>query len=337
MNQEHTETRQQIITKLATEERIAIIKILADLAVDCSTEEITIRIFKKRTLPFFQTISHPDVLSSLILKTPLDIICTFLFGPNGRRAVDLFKVTAAALTALALEKFFKDNKLSPIALTASSAVLQRIVNLNQSAQVIADFTPIADTISICIPKQLSLYVVRQSLVRIRHCLDLGTSIALSENRSNKLHNYRAVFELSQNLPGMLSEQNPRHNNDYKNIRDIKILSIAEKIQFYRLEYLSSNNLIRNYLPGLEDLLDRQFRLLRKNTIDQLRDAIYLELESLKYFLTVQSKSNNGARNITYYKVYLLRLTFDRRKDLQIVAEFEQSSTLRKKDATQQEK
>jgi len=211
------------------------------------------------------------------------------------------------------------------------------VDLNQSAQVIADFTPIADTISICIPKQLSLYVVRQSLVRIRHCLDLGTSIALSENRSNKLHNYRAVFELSQNLPGMLSEQNPRHNNDYKNIRDIKILSIAEKIQFYRLEYLSSNNLIRNYLPGLEDLLDRQFRLLRKNTIDQLRDAIYLELESLKYFLTVQSKSNNGARNITYYKVYLLRLTFDRRKDLQIVAEFEQSSTLRKKDATQQEK
>lgn len=53
MNQEHTETRQQIITKLAMEEGITMIKALADLAVDCPTEEMTIHIFKERTLPFF--------------------------------------------------------------------------------------------------------------------------------------------------------------------------------------------------------------------------------------------------------------------------------------------
>jgi len=292
MNQEHIETRQQIITKLATKEKIAMIKALTDLAIDCSTEEMTVRIFKERTLSFFQIISHSNVLSSLILKTSLDIICTFLFDSNDRRAVNLFKVTAAALTALALEKFLKDDELSSIALTTSSIVLQRIVNLNQSAQIIANFTSIANTISICISKQLSLYVVRRSLVRIRHCLGLDTSITSFEHRSNKLQNDRAVFELSQNLLDMLFEQSSRHDNDHENIRDIKILSIAEKIQSHRLEYFSSNDLIRNHLFDLKDLLDRQFRLLREDTIDQLRDAIHLELERLNHLSTAQSKSNN---------------------------------------------
>ena len=50
-----------------------------------------------------------------------------------------------------------------------------------------------------------------------------------ENQSNKLQNHRAVFKLNQNLLNMLFEQSSRHDNDYKNIRDIKILSIAEKI------------------------------------------------------------------------------------------------------------
>ncbi len=205
--------------------------------------------------------------SFILLKTSLDIICTFLFDSNDRRAVDLFKVTAAALTALALEKFLKDDELSSIALTTSSIVLQRIVNLNQSAQIIANFTSIANTISICISKQLSLYVVRRSLVRIRHCLDLDTLMTSFEHRSNKLQNDWAVFELSQNLPGMLFEQSSRHDNDHENIRDIKILSIAEKIQSHRLEYFSSNDLTRNHLFDLKDLLDRQFRLLREDTID----------------------------------------------------------------------
>jgi len=133
----------------------------------------------------------------------------------------------------------KDEELCPIALTASLAVLQRIVDLNQSAQIIADFTLITDTISTCIPEQLPLYAVRRSLARIRHRLSLDTSMISFEHQSNNLQNHRAVFELGQNLPGMLFEQGPRHDNDHENIRDIKILPTAEKIQSHRLKYLPS--------------------------------------------------------------------------------------------------
>jgi len=129
-SKEYTETGQQIIKKLATKEGLVIIKVLVDEKLDGVELETSLRIFKDRTLPFFRTISHPDILSSLILEIPLDTICTFLFSPNGRRAINLFKSTTSALRALAREEIAKDKDLTSIAVTASLAVLERIVELN---------------------------------------------------------------------------------------------------------------------------------------------------------------------------------------------------------------
>ena len=180
-SKEHTETGQQIIKKLATEEGLAIIKALADRKLDGVELGTSLHIFKDRTLPFFRTISHPDILSSLILETPLDTICTFLFGPNGRRAINLFKSTTSALGALAREETAKDKDLTSIAVTASLAVLERIIELNQSAQVITEFTSIVNDFSTSIPEQL-LQAGSRSLARIRQRLSLGATIPLSGGR-----------------------------------------------------------------------------------------------------------------------------------------------------------
>ena len=40
-------------------------------------DEITVSIFKDRTLPFYRFISYSDILSSLILKTFINIIYIF--------------------------------------------------------------------------------------------------------------------------------------------------------------------------------------------------------------------------------------------------------------------
>ena len=63
--------------------------------------EIRLCTFKDRTLPFFRTISYPDILLSLILEILLDTIYTFLFGLNSRYAINLFKAITSALSALA--------------------------------------------------------------------------------------------------------------------------------------------------------------------------------------------------------------------------------------------
>ena len=163
---EDIETGQQIIKKLATEEGLAMIKALADEKLDGVEPKRSLRIFKDRTLPFFRTISHPDILSSLILEVPLDTIYTFLFSLNSRRAINLFKSTTSALGALAWEETAEDEDLASIAVIASLAVLERIVELNQSAQVITEYTSIVNDILNSIPEQV-LQAGSRSLARIR--------------------------------------------------------------------------------------------------------------------------------------------------------------------------
>lgn len=337
-SRDHTETGQQVIKKLATEEGLAMIKALADRILDGVELGTSLRIFKDITLPFFRTISHPDILSSLILETPLDTICAFLFGPNGHRAVNLFKSLTSALEAVAREETDKDEDLASIAVTASLAVLERIVELNQSAQVIAEFTSIVNDLSASISEQL-LQAGSRSLTRVRQRLGLGAAMPLSEGRSLEQKSHDLVFDVGQDLPGALSELGPRHDNDHANIFDIKILPTTEEIQSCRLEYLPSSDPTKHHLPGLAGLLDRQFRLLREDTVGQLRDAVHVEYKRLNNPSHVQlpsKRQNNGVRNIVYHNVALLRLEFDRKKGLQVVVEFDQPPALAKKGAKERE-
>lgn len=337
-SKEDTEIRQQIIKKLANDEGLAMIKALADEQADSVELKTRLCTFKDRTLPFFRTISHPDILSSLILETPLDTICTFLFGPNGRRASSLFKATALALGALACDETAKDEELTSIAVTASLAVLERIVELNQVAQVIADFTSIVNDLSTTIPEHL-LQAGSRSLVRLRQRLGVGTAMPLSGGCPPQQESHRPVFELGQDFPGALSELGPRHDNDHADIFDIKILPTTDEIQSPRSEYLPSSDPTKHHLPGLAGLLDRQFRLLREDTVGQLRDAVQIECKRLTQPANIQSPSkrpNNGVRNIIYQNVVLLRLEFDRKRGLQVVAEFDQPPAVAKKGAKERE-
>jgi hypothetical protein len=301
ISKEHTKIGQQIIKKLATEEGLAMIKALIDEHVDGVELETRLRNFKDRTLPFFRIISHSDILSSLILEISLDTICTFLFGPNGRRAINLFKSTTFALGVLAWDEKVKDEELTSIAITASSAMLERIVELNQGAQVIPEFTSIVNDFSTAILEQL-IHTGSRSLARVRQRLGVGALMPVLGSRPIEQKSHRLVFEVGQDLPGALSKLGPRHDNDHANIFDIKILPTTEEIQSPRLEYLPSSDPTKHHIPGLVGLLDRQFRLLREDIVDQLWDAMQIECKRLSKPVNVQSpprRQNNGVRNIIY--------------------------------------
>jgi AAA domain len=332
-------TRQYIITKLGAETGLVMVKALADLMADGQVEETTVSIFKDRTLPFYRIISHPEVLSSLILETPLDCIYNFLFGPSGRRGLGVFRFTATAISGLVLSHPLHDEEFFSVAVTSSLAVLQRLVDVNQSAQVIDDFVPIVETISACISEQATLPSARQSLIRIRRRLNIGASLPLATRQSTVLNFHYDAFELSQDLPGKLSDKGPRHDNDHEKISDIQILPTAQEITSQRQEYLPSNNPTKHHLPGLSGLLDRQFRLLREDTVGQLRDAVRIELSRLEHPSRLPPGSGPGVqvvRNVVYKNVRLLRLDMDRQKGLQIVAGFDQPPSIQNKPKKQRE-
>ena len=222
-------TRQHVITKLGSETGLAIIKTLTDVMNANQKDNTIISILNDMTLPFYKIISHPDVLSSFILETPVDTIYTFLFGPGGRRGLGAFLFTAAALSRIALRHPSSDKEVLIFAISSSLAVLDRLITINQSAQIIEDFTAITETICSCIPENLMVPNAQESLTRIRHRLKIGSALPLAPIQSITQNLLSATFNLSQDLPGNLSHKGIRHDNDHASIADIQILPTAQEI------------------------------------------------------------------------------------------------------------
>ncbi|KAL9132322.1 MAG: hypothetical protein Q9175_006504 [Cornicularia normoerica] len=332
-------TRQQVITKLGAETGLAIIKTITDIMDASHKDETTVSIFRDRTLPFYRIISHPDVLSSLILETPVDTIYTFLFGPSGRRGLSVFRFTATALSGMILGHSPSDEEVSTIAMSSSLAVLSRLIEINQSAQVIQGFTAIVETISACIPENFVVPNAQQSLTRIRRRLNIGSSLPLAPTQSTPQSLLSAAFELSQDLPGNLSNNGARHDNDHASVADVQILPTAQEIASSRQEYLPLIDSTQHHLPGLAGLLDRQFRLLREDTVGQLRDAVRDELTRLEHpnrNVPTTYQGQQGVRKLIYHNVRFSRMCVDRRKGLQAWAEFDQPPQIKNKSIKQRE-
>jgi hypothetical protein len=332
-------TRQHVITKLGAETGLAIIKTLTDIIDASQMDETTVSIFRDRTLPFYRIISHPEVLSSLILETPVDTIYTFLFGPSGKRGLRVFRSTATALSGMILGHSSSDEEVFTIAISSSLAVLDRLIEINQSAQVVEGFTPIVEAISACIPKSFVEPNAQQSLTRIRRRLNIGSSLPLAPTQSTRQNLLSATFELSQDLPGNLSNYGARHDNDHASIADIQILPTAQEIASLRQEYLPLIDSTQHHLRGLAGLLDRQFRLLREDTVGQLRDAVREEVTRLEHpnrNVPKTHQSQQGVRKLIYHNARFSRMCVDRRNGLQVVAEFDQPPQLNKKSLKQRE-
>jgi hypothetical protein len=331
--------RQYVITKLGAETGLAIIKALTDSMDVNQNAETTVSIFKDRTLPFYRIISYPDVLSSLILETPVDTIYTFLFGPSGRRCLSVFRFTAAALSEMFFGNASSDEESSIIAISSSLAVLNRLVEINQSAQVLEGLSAIVETISACIPEAYMVPNAKQSLTRIRRRLNIGSSLPLASTQSTRQSVLPATFELSQDLPGNLSNNGARHDNDHASVTDIHILPTDQEITSTRQEYIPTIDSTQHHLSGLAWLLDRQFRLLREDTVGQLRDAVREEVKRLNHpnrNISTTHQGQQGVRKIIYHNVRFSGMGVDRRKGLQVVAEFDQPPQVKNKSAKQRE-
>ena len=127
---EDTGIRQYVIIKLGAETGLIIIKTLTDIIDASQKDETTVSIFKDKTLPFYKIISHPDMLFSLILETPIDTIYTFLFSPSGRRGLSVFRSIVTALSRMILRRSLSDEEVSTVAISSSLGVLNRLIEIN---------------------------------------------------------------------------------------------------------------------------------------------------------------------------------------------------------------
>ena len=327
---------QYVVTELATERGLRMVKAITDRLESSLHGSEFGKTFMEMVLPLFRILTHQNVQSSLLLETPLNVILNWFFGPNGQRLIAVFKSTADTLIYLQPDVSGSTSERFPEALTATLLLLYTICELHHKAQVLEELPPIVDTLSDCVPSDHLYHGARQTLEKIRRRLGLGADIPIASVQSAVLKK-PAKFKFRYDLPGSLSDQGPRHDNDHASIRDIKILPTAEEIHSSRQEYLPSNDPEESHLPGLEGLLDRQFRLLREDQIGPLRDAVRLEVDKLGNASTARAK-DQAARTIGHPNAILCGWEVDRRKGLQIYVEFDQPTNVRaKEDSKQREK
>jgi hypothetical protein len=149
----------------------------------------------------------------------------------------------------------------------------------------------------------------------------------------------AAFELSQDLPRNLSNNGTQHDNDHASIADIQILPTAREIASLQQEYLLLIDLTQHHLSSLAGLLDRQFQLLCEDTVGQLQDAVRKEvtrLEHLNRNVPTTHQGQQGVQKLIYHNVHFSCMCVDRRKGLQVVAEFDQPPQINNKSMKQQE-
>lgn len=282
-------------------------------------------------LPLLRILSHDAALKSPLLESSVGTIYTFLFGVSGDRACKLYPLLAAYAKSL-------DN-----ATTEGSkrifVVLKfflKAVDINSTTKVTEPLFPMVESLtSVISDKTPDAASARHIIDRIRSRIGLGqlmSSKATEDIQSAKKKlPERVRFVMSRDLPGNLSPSGPRHDNDHVDIAKIQIMPTTQEIECPRPEYLPVHDPNQLHKPGLEGLIDRQFRLLREDTVGQLRDAAQTQILELKNSQDKRHipKYKGDTRKNVYYNVRLEDVGYGR-TGLCAHLSFDQPTILRRK-------
>ncbi|KAL1954732.1 hypothetical protein VTO42DRAFT_785 [Malbranchea cinnamomea] len=176
----------------------------------------------------------------------------------------------------------------------------------------------------------SLGRARARLEKLQRRLDIGVSLpTLSAKAEPLAQTGHPPLPLAppQDPPG------GRHDNDHADICAIRIMPTFQEISCSLPEYLPVKDPRHWHVGGLAGLLDRNFRLLREDTVGQLRDVIHTQL---KFAPRGNSLKQGQLRSYVYQKARVQQLKFDRFAGLQLLVQFPQPSNVRPKNKEQRQ-
>ena len=321
----NVETMQEVIKCLSSEGGLHRLGEMLNLDFSSLNDDRLQVIFKDQLLPFMQIVAQENVLSSAVIESRYATLLNYLFGIDGKRSVAIFSASIRALTY---------NEKVPADLEPCLIALSAVLEVNGFAQVNDDLRAAAETmIALADARELSgntLRYHRKMCLR----LGLGDHIKNAENTKKDTANRpRPRFDLFVDQPGELSEHGPRHDNDFEDIENIQIMPTMCEILSERAEYLPQTDPSTWHWTGVAGLLDRQFRLLREDTVGQLRDAAKVELARIQNPHGQHTAArHSGARIYRYHDVRLVNAFFDDHKGLLCVLQFAQPQELNGKPA-----
>ena len=322
---------QDVVRALSQEGGLKRIQELVERDFDLFSASANSAVFEAQVLPFLQIITHPNVLASLILEQAVGTIYNFLFGIFGKRGV---RFVAFLVSVLQNTESHESTTASYFELCLH--VLWQIIDLNSTAFALEPFKPLAIKLQqiffvlLSSDSASSLYRARTHLERILRRLNIGSSLPGAQTSTVVQKNHRPTT-----TPFVIHRQQPggRHNNDSADICVIQIMPTSEEILSSRSEYLPVKDPGRWHIGGVSGLLDRNFRLLREDTVGQLRDTIHALLKPSNPNRVAQE---NQVRTYVHDNVRVAQIHFDRLAGLQFVVQFRQPENVRKMAKGQRE-
>ncbi|KAG8158268.1 hypothetical protein KVR01_012029 [Diaporthe batatas] len=331
---------QETIRKLSTDLGLEFIKDVAERSIPDAVDFPTkIDLWQSQVRRLFDLITHSRLVDSNVLEQEVAMIHGFILGVNATRAAKLFDFVVDI--AKAFRERDEDEKLMAV-LEPSLAVLFRLVDCNTMNIVNDTFHRLVDQFDGLIAKS-SQPVDSMSKLQVSKYLDylhrrLGVGKDMAEAKDKKPAVVRAEeFVLMQDLPGQLSRDGPRHDNDHAEISKIKIMPTYQEITATRNEYLPTTDPSQWHLQGIRGRVDREFRLLREDTVGQLRDAVGEMLARLRNPGRQEHRmSQNSARTTTYDDATVHGLRLDKDRGLEVTIRCRQPDVARKMNNMQRQ-
>ncbi|PTB39704.1 hypothetical protein M441DRAFT_197320 [Trichoderma asperellum CBS 433.97] len=319
---------QEAIRLLADEIGLSFIKDVIDRHISMTSRFTAgCQLWETEIKPLFQLVTHARVVDSAVLEQECATIYNFMVGVGGSRMSRLFHYIDSLLQSWPPTS----THMSLIeAAGLSLAVLAKMLDCNTINIIKDDFSTFANSLSRPLeeslePEETSVRLqASKHLYYIRQRLEIGNHISSLEVQSHSAVT-RETFILARDLPGNLSDGGPRHDNDDADIVNIKILPTYKEIMSPREEYLPVNDCSQWHIPGISGRLDREFRLLREDTVGQLRDAIrgaFARIRSSKNQAGHRT-SNNALRTYTYDSATLVNIQFEKKTGLELVVRCDQ--------------
>ncbi|KPI35054.1 NFX1-type zinc finger-containing protein 1 [Cyphellophora attinorum] len=274
---DHVESKQRVTTHLATAGGLAQIKQLADSAPSVANVNDCKTFVDRSAMPLLKIISHPDIIRSALLEESLFAITGVIFGVGGTRAVRFFGSISAALSSTTVDTTLNMDKMA-----AALLVLDKVVDL-------------------CRTTYLASINAGRALNHLQALFERGFGLPLPTEIS--VATQVASFDLVVDGPGSLRPKGPRHSNDHQNISHIKILPSNDELGALHTEYLPVVDPKKSHLPGLAGVVDRNFRLLREDTIGMLRDAVRVATDNLRKSQNRDTKHDIDARSHSRTMLY----------------------------------
>ncbi|KAG6125729.1 hypothetical protein E4U12_007043 [Claviceps purpurea] len=287
--------------------------------------------------PLFRLITHSRVTDSAILEVEAATIYNFVLGIGGRRMKGLFDYLVKLIQVWPHESNSSPDLTRMSTVELSLAVLTKILDCNTVNIVNETFALFNQQLAEAVAESTSdeeSFARLQSLKYIeyiRRRLEVGNDIVAYEDLPVEPV-IREKFVLRRDFPGRLSAEGPRHDNDFADISKISILPTFEEIMSPRAEYLPLNDSSTWHVGGIRGRIDREFRLLREDTIGQLRDTVRHVQEQLHQSPDQRLTTKHNVRTYTYEHPTPINVMFGRDGGLELLVQCQQLATVQKLSA-----